>query len=291
MHAQTIGGKYTVTFLQDFSQRGRRKATTVSPSHDDFRARFLQYIRGRLPESERTRFEEQLLEDQNFSDAAAVCEQDLIDAYAMHQLNEEETRAMGLWIEASPDRVERIAMARVLLKAPPQRGWQKQAGIALSIAAALLVATTLYLVSVKMLHHGQDAAKLSAVNIAPENQPSPSISRKDIRPDVILIAAERTRGEQKTATYQIHRESPVELQVVLPGQTGRSGYQLRVTALSDPNRTLFEQKDLKAESLSGQLYLTAPLPPGSLSPATYTAFISRQGNTLTSTFTVKWTDH
>jgi hypothetical protein len=290
VYAQAVGEKYTVTFLQDFSQRGRRKATTVSLSHDDSRAIFLQYIRGRLSEAERARFEERLLEDQDFSDAAAVCEQDLIDAYAMHQLDEEEARAIGLWIEASPDRVERVAMARALLKTSPRRGQRRQVGVALAIAAVLLAAVTLDLVGVKMRHHGQDVTKLSASNIAPQNQPSSSISRKEIRPDIILIAAERTRGKQKTATYQVHRESPVELQIVLPSETERSGYQLKVTPLSDPDKILFEQTNLDAHTLSGQLYLSATLRPGSLAPDTYTAFINRKGSTLVSTFTVKWTE-
>jgi hypothetical protein len=276
-----------VTFLQIFSRRIRRKARTVSLSHDDPRAIFLQYIRGRLPEAERARFEERLLEDQDFSDSSAACEQDLIDAYAMHQLDEEETRAMGLWIEASPARVERVAMARALLKTPHRRSQRKQVGVVLAIAAALLAAATLYLVRVRMLHHGQDAARLSAAN-ASQNQPPLSAARKEIRPDIILITAERTRGEQKTATYQVHRESPIELQIVLPSETERSGYQLKLAPLTDPSTILFEQKNLDMQSLSGQLYLTANLPSGSLPRGTYIAFISRQGNTLTSTFTVRW---
>jgi len=205
----------------------------------------------------------------------------------MHRLDVEETRAIGLWIEASPERVERVTMARVLLQSTPQRGQQKKkTNITLAAAASLLAAATLYLVNSKMSHHEQQATQLSASNTAPQDHTAAATATT--KPDIVLIAAERTRGEQKTATYQIHRESPIQLQVLLPGETNHSGYQLRIVSLTDPSKTLFEQNELEAQSIAGQLYLTATLPPGSLPPATYTASISRRGDTLISTFALKW---
>jgi hypothetical protein len=278
-----------VTFLQDFSPRGRKKVQRVSISPDDLRASFLLYITGLLPEPGKTHFEEQLLADQNFSDAAAACEQELIDAYAMHRLDAEETRTIGLWVEASPDRVERVAMARALLQATPHRGLhRRQISFVLAAAACLLVAATLYLVNTKMLHHQQPNTQLSAANTSRQAQTAAATTSITAKPDVVLIAAERTRGEQKTATYQVHRESPVQLQIVLPSEAARSGYQLRVTPLAYPRKTLLRQNDLEAQSMAGQLYLTVTLPPGWLSPATYLASVSHQGDTLTSTFTLKW---
>jgi hypothetical protein len=292
VHPQATGKKYTVTFLQEFSQWGRKKVQRVSISQEDLRASFLEYILGRLSEPDRTRFEERLLGDQDLSDAAAECEQELIDNYAMHRLDPEETRAVGLWIEASPERVERVAIARALLQAAPQRGFRKQRiGIALAIAACLFVAAALYLVNTRTLHHAQTANQLSA-NAPPQSQPpatpTPNADQ-GAKPDVVLIAAERIRGEQKTATYQLHREAPIQLQVLLPGETEPAGYQVRITPLADRSRILLQQNNLEAQSISGQLYLTVTLPPGSLPPATYTASVSRQGNTLVSDFTVKWT--
>lgn len=275
-----------MTFWQDFSQWGRKKVQRVSHSPDDLRASFLQYITGRLPEPDRTRFEELLLEDQDFSDAAAACEQELIDNYVLHRLDEEDARAIGLWIEASPERVERVTMARALLQATPQTRRKKKTNIALAAAASLLVAATLYLVNTKMLRHEQSTTQLSAANTAPQNPAPPAAATT--KPDIVLIAAERTRGEQKTATYQVHRENPIQLQVVLPGETAHSGYQLRIASLADQSKTLLQQNDLEAQLISGQLYLTVTLPPGSLPPATYTASISRHGDTLVSTFTLKW---
>src|ERR1700745_3418254 len=106
MHSQASGEKYTVTFLQDFSQWGRKKVQRVSISPQGLRVNFLHYIAGRLPEPERIRFEQQLLEDQDFSDAAADCEQQLIDDYAMRRLDTEQARTVSLWIDPSPPLLE-----------------------------------------------------------------------------------------------------------------------------------------------------------------------------------------
>lgn len=278
-------------FLQDLSQWGRKKVQNVSISPEDLRVSFLHYIMGCMPEPDRVHFEEKLLEDQDFSDAAAACEQELIDTYVLHRLNAEESRTIGLWIEASPRRVERVGMVRTLLQVTAQRDLrQKRIGVALAAAACLLMAATLYLVSAKVLHHGQKPT-LSAANAPPPQNQAPATlttPSEAAKPDVVLIAAERVRGKQETVTYQVHRESPIQLQVVLLGQTARSGYQLRLTPMADQSKILLQQNNLEAQTLAGQLYLTVTLPPGDLPPATYTASVTRQGNTLVSTFTLKW---
>jgi anti-sigma-K factor RskA len=281
-------------FLQNFSQWGRKKvqSVSISDSEEGLRASFLQYIMGRLPEPERTRFEERLLEDQDFSDAAAACEQGLIDGYAMRRLDAEETRTVGLWIEASPNRVERVAMARALLQATPRKGAGRTGiGFALAAAACLLAAATLYLVNARTLRQGQVPAHSAANTAPPQSEASPNTAKVHIdtaKPDVILVAAERTRGEQKTAVYQVHRQSPIQLQVLLPGEKAGSGYQVRVATLANRSSPLLQQNGLEAQSVAGQLYLTITLPAGSLPPATYTASVTRQGETLVSGFTVKW---
>lgn len=296
MHPQTAGEKYTVTFLQKNSQPGRKKVqrVSISPdnSPDDLRASFLLYITGRLPEPDKTRFEEQLLVDQDFSNAAATWEQELIDAYALRRPDAKETRAIRLWIEASLDRVERVVIARALLKTTPRQDLRKrqhlrkrQLGAALALAACLVIAATLYFVI--SLRREQRATQQSIATAAPPQNQTPPIGVA-AKPDVVLIAAERTRGEQKTTTFQVHRESPIQLQIVLPGETARTGYQVRVTPATDQNKILLQQNDLEAQSMAGQLYLAITLPPGSLPPATYIASVSRQGDTLTSTFTLKW---
>lgn len=282
-----------MTFLQDFSQWGRRKVQKVSTAQEDLRVNFLHYIMGRLPELDRTRFEERLLEDQDFSDAAAACEQELIDAYALHRLDVEEARAVRLWIEASPERVQRVAIARAFLQATPMQSVRRrQIGIALAIAACLLLAASLYLATAKIVHRPTSTQLSAASTLQPQNQTPPPITeqREAATPDIVLIAAERVRGEQKPTTYQVHRNAPIQLQILLPSEAEHSGYQVRVTTLADPGKVLLQQNDLKAQSLNGQLYLTVTLPPGSLPPATYTASISKRGETLLSTFTLKWTN-
>jgi anti-sigma-K factor RskA len=290
VHPQATGEKYTVTFLQYFSQSGRRKVHRVPISPEDLRASFLAYITGRLPDSDRARFEEQLLEDQDFSDAAALCEQQLIDDYALRRLLPEETRAVGLWIEASPDRVERVTFARALLQTAPRRSRRHSIDVVLAVAACLLVAATLVQMTARLLHRKQQTTQLVSNNTPPQTKipPAATASGAAIKPDIILLAAERTRGEQTITTYQVHRESPLELQIVLPGETARSAFQVRLATATDPTKTLLQQSNLEAHSMASQLYLTVALPPGSLQPATYTVSVTRQDDTLLSTFTLKW---
>jgi hypothetical protein len=290
VHPQANRGKYTVMFLQDFSQWCRKKVQRVSTPLD-LRMSFLQYVTGRMPESDRESFEEKLLMDQDFSDTAAACEQDLIDAYALHSLDTEDARAMRLWIEAAPERVQRVAMARALLNATPAKGRRRQQlGVAFAAAACLLVGATLYLVNAGILHRARGTTQLLTATSAPPNTTPLAAANFGITaaPDVVLIAAERTRGRQKITTYRIHRENSIQLQVVLPGETAVSGYRLRVASLADQNKILLQQNNLEAQSMAGHLYLTATLPPGALPPASYIASISRQNNTLVSVFTLKW---
>jgi negative regulator of sigma E activity len=263
----------------------------VSITENDLRPALLRYITGRSTEFERAHFEERLLVDQEFSDAAAVCEQELIDAYALQQLNADETAGLKSWIDNSPGRTQRVKMARPLLLAGPQRIRSKQRiAFMLAVAACVLVAITL-----PLAHRTaqKDATSVSQAP-APNAMPSPSAIAPSvtvpsaIKPDVILLAAERVRGEQQTVSYQVHRDAPVQLQVMLNGETARSGYRLQVVPMEGPRHILLDKTDLQAQSINGQLYLNVALPPGFLSPATYTASVSRHGETLVSHFMLKW---
>jgi anti-sigma-K factor RskA len=286
VHPQAIGQKYTVTFLQNLSQRGRKKVQKVPVSQNDLRARFLEYIMGRLPEPERSSIEEQLLADHDLSDAAADCEQELIDDYAMRRLDSEEYREVGLWIEASPDRVQRVAMARALLQRSAHRtSGRHRPVIAFAVAACLVAAAALYIVDTR-LNRAAKTTQLATAN--PATPIIPATVDNNARPDIILIAAERIRGERKIATYPIHHGSPIQLQILLPGESARTGYRLRIASQANRNKALLEQDNLEAQSLNGQLYLNISLPPGSLAPATYLAAVTRQNDTLTSPFIVTW---
>lgn len=263
----------------------------MSISEYDLCQALLRYIAGRSTESERAEFEERLLTDQEFSEGAAVCEQELIDAYALQQLNADDTEGLKAWIEASPHRRERVKMARALLLAQPRKiRIQRRIAFIWAAAACVALAVTLPLMK-KMAQRNptsvSQTAATSTQSLQSANAP-PIALPAAIRPDVILLAAERVRGELQVATYQVHRNSPVQLQIMLPGETVRSGYGLQVLSLEGPRHILLEKTDLQAQSMNGQLYLNITLPPGYLAPETYTAYVSRSGETLVSHFILKW---
>jgi hypothetical protein len=263
----------------------------VSILENDLRPVLLRYITGGLSELKRSAFEERLLTDQEFSDDAAVCEQELIDAYALRQLNDGDMESLRPWIESSPGRMQRVKMARALLLPRPQRMRSRQRiTVLLAAAACVLAAVTLLFVHRTTQKESTSISQTSATNAKPFQVASgPSVaSPVETKPDVILLAVERIRGEQQTASYQVHRDAPVQLQIMLGGETARSGYGLQVVSQEGKRHILLEKKDLEAQSLNGQLYLSVTLPPGSLPPATYTASVSRSGETLVSHFTLKW---
>jgi hypothetical protein len=263
----------------------------VSISESDLRPVLLRYITGRSTESERTGFEERLLADQEFSDAAAVCEQELIDAYALQQLNADDMEGLRPWIESSPMRMQRVKMARALLLVAPQRIRAKRRMVLiLATAACVLAAVTLHLTNRTAQKNPNSAPETSATSPTQSqgvNGP-PVASPSDAKPDVILLVAERVRGEQQIATYQVHPNATVQLQIMLGGETARSGYRLQVVPLEGSHHILLEKTGLQAQSINGQLYLNVTLPPGFLPPAAYTASVSRHGETLVSHFTLKW---
>ena len=263
----------------------------MSISESDLRTGLLRYITGRSTESERTDFEERLLTDQDFSDAAAVREQELIDAYALQQLNADDMEGLRHWIETSSRRMQRVKMARTLLLASSQRsrGNWRMAAI-LAAAACILAAVTLHVTNRTAQKDSNAVSQASASNAGQSqgvNGPSVALP-SDTKPSVVLLVAERVRGEQQIANYQVRRNAPVQLQIMLGGEAARSGYGLQVVPMEGPRRILLEKTDLQAQSINGQLYLSITLPAGAFPPATYTASVSRGGETLVSHFTLKW---
>ena len=123
-------------------------------------------------------------------------------------------------------------MAQALLLARPQRLRSKQhIAIVLAAAACVLVAVTLHLTNTTARRDSTSISQTSATSSKPlQSTNGVSIaSPSDIKrkPDVILLAAERVRGEQQAASYQIHRDASIQLQIMLSGETARSGYGLQ----------------------------------------------------------------
>ncbi len=258
-------------------------------SENHLRLSLLRYIAADLTADERAIFEERLLTDQDFSDAIAAYEQDLIDAYALGSLTAEEARSIPTWIEASPRRMQRVNMARAFLIRRPQKIRRKQyVTITLAAAACVLAAVgvTLSLTSKSMRQNSTivSSGTMAAVQKGMPDTPPGNTAK----PEVILLVAERTRGQQQITTHQLHSGAPVQLQILLAGETARSGYLLKIHFLGEDKHVLPEYKDLNAESVGGQLYIKVDLLPGSLSQGTYRAFVSRGGDTLVSDFSVRW---
>ena len=257
-------------------------------SEDHLRLSVLRYLAAELTADERAFFDERLLTDQEFSNAVAVQEQDLIDAYALRSLAAEEARSIQAWLETSPRRMQRVCMARAFLVRRPQKIRRKQyVTIMLAAAACILAAVgiTLSLTS-KLIR--QDSTIVSSGTIASVQNGRPQTSPDNAaKPEVILLVAERIRGQKQVTTHRLHGGAPVQLQIILVGETERSGYLLRIHSLGEDKHLFPEYKDLNAESVGGQLYIKVDFSPGSLPPGTYRAFVSRGGDTLVSDFAVR----
>ena len=257
-------------------------------SEDHLRRSVLRYLAADLTAEERALFEERLLTDQDFSNAVAVEEQDLIDDYALGALTQQETRSIQTWIEASPRRTERVSMARAFLVRRPQKLRRKQyVTIMLAAAACILAAVGIRLSLTSELIRQNSKIVSSGPIGSVQNGPPQTSPGNGAKPEVILLVAERTRGQQQITTHRLRSGAPVQLQIILVGETARSGYLLRIHSLGEDKRVLPEYKDLNAESVGGQLYIKVDFSPGSLPPGPYRAFVSRDGDTLVSDFAAR----
>lgn len=256
-------------------------------SEDHIRAGVLRYLTNRLPEDERAIFENQLLTDHDFSDAVALQEQDLIDGYVLGSLNHEEARFVRSWIEASPRVMQRVRMAQALLVRRPQRFRRRQFVVgALAAAACVLVAIGVSL-KVSTSSHPKEVASGTVANTSPQQNRAIQPTDESGKPAVILLVAERIRGDQQFPSYHVGRDAAVQLQILLAGETARSGYALKVESVTGKRHILLEQQDLEAQSVEGRLYIKGTFPPGSFPPGTYRTLVRRGGETLIAHFAVR----
>ena len=257
---------------------------------DNLRLSLLRYVTGGLAEDERALFEERLLTDQDFSDAAAVCEQELIDAYALKLLSTEETNSVRSWIESSTNRIRRVDMARALLVARP-RTIRRKRYIAFVLTAACLlviVGITLKLKNGPMPKNSAAVSSGKGADVSSlQSGTSQFVPGKTEKPEVILLVAERIRGQQKVSTYKIRPHAPVRVQIVLNGEKAKSGYSLKVVSVDLKQQIVLEQTGLKSRLIDGQCYIQTEFPPASLPPSTYDAVVRSGEDTFTARFTVK----
>ncbi len=251
-------------------------------AESELRAGLIGYIANRMGGEERLRFEERLLADQEFSDAAAAVEQDLIDDYAAGRLAKDEHAVVEQWIAGSPARQQRVRMAGSLFASrhkPARRNQQIAAWLAL--AACIAGAAVLVMHSVRQRNVQRRETAMTP-------KPPATLPLAAIKPDVILLSVAQVRGLAKGPSFTIHRDAPVTLQVVMPGEDERKGYGLRVVALEGKERTVFEEKGLDANAIVMEPYLEVNLPAGTLAPGAYAAVVSRGGSTSIVRFRVQW---
>jgi hypothetical protein len=259
----------------------------LSESSHNIRLKLLRYIAGSLSELDRTMFEQQLLDDQAFSDAVAFCEQELIDAYSRKELNQQEMLLLTPWIECSPRRIQRVAIAHTILPSAPKPVAQTRRVLRAIALAACVVAAVFIPIKrrISSLPSGTIASSSSTSTTPPQVDPTPV---SPLKPDVILLAVERIRGDQEPATYSVHRNRPLRLQIMLDRASVHSRYGLQIVSLSKPHDIVVTQNNLQAKSIGQQLYLSVDLPVGSLQPSAYSVSVTRPGSTLVSTFTLRW---
>ena len=257
---------------------------------DNLRLNTLRYLTHEMTDDQRARFNERLLYDHEFSDAVALCEQDLIDTYTCGTMDAEEKHIVQLWIEASPRRMERVEFARALLKKRPKVAVVRPfIGVVLAVAACLLVALSLIFRTIRESRYRglKTVTSNTSVHLARPANPAIVEMGNPQKEQTILLIAERTRGKQKIATYSVHLDAPLRLQVLLIGEIAPTGYTLKITSLKKSHPFVLERTGLSTESVQDQLYLSLLLPPGSLPADRYVARVSVRGRTLVSQFVVR----
>lgn len=81
-----------------------------------------------------------------------------------------------------------------------------------------------------------------ANTIPPKNQTNQSENAQT--PAVILLVAERIRGNQPVTTYDVRPDVPVQLQIMLSGGSVNSIYTLKIASLDGGQHTFLQKKNL-----------------------------------------------
>jgi anti-sigma-K factor RskA len=247
----------------------------------------LRYLTGALAGEERDSFEARLLMDQDFSDAVAVCEQELIDSFALGQMDPADARSFQSWIDRDPARLQRVRMARALLQHKPSRigSGRRRLAVMMAVAACLLVsaAITLRMVNRSGNQPKPPAEKPVAAAGSSTQRVTPPRSGTE-KAGVIVLIAERIRGEEPITQYQVHPGTPIELQVLLTGKAPDTPYTLQIVS---SGRVLVERAGLNVREQAGHPYIEVTLPASSLPPATYDVIVSERENRLFSRFAIR----
>jgi len=270
-------------FLGNTALRKGAVKREMQSSESGLRAGFIDYIANRMSGEERLRFEQRLLADQEFSDAAAACEQELIDDYASGQLTREERETVAAWIAGSPARQQRVKMARALmtLQHEPKRSSRPVAAL-LALAACIAAGVAL------VVAHGVWQRNVVSPQIAAATQPravAPVASA--VKPDIILLVAEHLRGPEQEPSFFIHRGAPVKLQIAVPHAPESSSFEVRVVALNGRRQIVADEKGIALSSTKGLQYLAIDLQPDALTQGSFAATVKSGDEVFILRFGVK----
>lgn len=244
---------------------------------DQLSENFLRYVTGRMRPDEALSFEDRLLSDHAFSDAVALCEQELIDRYAVGNLNAADRAALQPWIEAAPRRMQRMRIALSLQELgsrTSQRRWSMR--FVLPIAAAIAGLAVLTWMAGKRLGHNPGPARETAARngASAGSGTAPKATGPSAPADqIILVVAERVRGETPTQLVTPRRNSTATLQVLLPEGAANGSYHIRLTHSEGGQSAVLDEREVKPVVTGNRLYLIAHLPEGALVPGSYTVSV------------------
>lgn len=252
------------------------------------RSAFLRYVTGAMTENERASLEEMLIANQEFSDAAATCEQEMIDSCAAEILPYEESTAVGEWIAASPRRTQRLRMAQSLLKAKQGKARAGRRTMILAIAACLLVIAGLSAARFELAR--RELSESSVASSTGQSVSSPgriaSSPREPIATATLLLVAERSRGTLPVPSYKIRQDIPLHLEILLNGGAVSGAYDLTIESLDRPRKLMLERHNLNSRQSAGHTFVDAMFAAGSLPVGTYQASVSSGENIMISRFVV-----
>jgi len=246
----------------------------IPDQSDQLRDSFLRYVTGKMKPEEALSFEERLLADHAFSDAAALCEQELIDGYAAGEQDDPDRTALSAWIKASPRRMQRLRLARSLQELGSRRtSRQWGMGFVLPIAAVLAGLAVLTMIARRRFEHSLVPAQNMAAQKDARPNSSPLANAHKAPELMILLVAERVRGELPVQVVMSQPGTAATLQLLLPEGAADSRYRIRVEKDDGDQRTVLDNSGVNTVITGDRLVLIAHLPEGVLTPGPYTVTV------------------
>jgi hypothetical protein len=249
------------------------------------RAEFLNYLSGKMPEAERDAFETRLLAEQDLSDAVAMLEYELLDELAAGTLREDERRTVADWAQGSEARRRRVAVSGLLRQrkiAQSRRPGWKAAGFLL-MAASLAVAVVLVVWRQESALHRPNGGQSTSQTVQ-----TASAAPAPVRPDTILLVAERLRGtEEAPVVYRLHRDTPLRVQVIVPPSSEDQSYSLKISRVGD-RQFVLERDKVTPTVVGGLRFVDVLFPANALDAGSYVAVLRAGSGAWTSKFSVAW---